>query len=109
MNSSTRKWIFLKYSSAVLIPLMIWFIMNFVSIYDLEYSELISSISNTQFKLFFSLFIIFAFFFSSLTINEIFEDYIHNEKIKNVANKGLYFFAIIIPLLTIIIMFSLIL
>jgi succinate dehydrogenase / fumarate reductase membrane anchor subunit len=36
-----------------------------------------------------------------LTINEIFEDYIHNEKIKNVANKVLYIFAIVIPLITI--------
>jgi succinate dehydrogenase / fumarate reductase membrane anchor subunit len=45
--------------------------------------------------------LIFAYLFSSLTINEIFEDYIHNEKIKNVANKVLYIFAIVIPLITI--------
>jgi succinate dehydrogenase / fumarate reductase membrane anchor subunit len=37
-----------------------------------------------------------------LTITEIFEDYIHDEKIKNVANKALYIFAIIMPLITII-------
>ena len=41
-------------------------------------------------------------FFSALTISEIFEDYIDDEKIKNVANKLLNIFAIIIPLLTIL-------
>ena len=45
---------------------------------------------------------VFAFFFSALTISEIFEDYLHNDKIKNVANKALYLFAIVVPLLTIL-------
>ena len=49
----------------------------------------------------FVLFVI-AYFFSALTISEIFEDYISNDKIKNVANKFLNIFAIIMPLLTII-------
>ena len=46
-------------------------------------------------------------FFSALTISEIFEDYIHDKKIKNVANKILNFSAIIIPLLTILGIFNL--
>jgi succinate dehydrogenase / fumarate reductase membrane anchor subunit len=50
---------------------------------------------------------IVAFFYFSLSISEIFEDYIHDEKIKNVANKGLYIFAIVIPLITITIIFNL--
>jgi len=50
----------------------------------------------------FSVFIVIAFFFSALTISEIFEDYLHDEKIKNVANKALYLFAITIPLITIL-------
>ena len=35
-------------------------------------------------------------------MSEIFEDYIGDDKIKNVANKILNIFAIIIPILTII-------
>ena len=35
------------------------------------------------------------------TISEVFEDYIGNDKIKNVANRLLFLSAIIIPLLTI--------
>ena len=38
---------------------------------------------------------------------EIFEDYMGNQKIKNVANKILYLFAILIPLLTLIIIYNL--
>ena len=53
-------------------------------------------------KILFSIFIVIAFFFSALTISEIFEDYLHDEKIKNVANKALNLFAIVIPLLTIL-------
>ena len=83
MNSSTKKWLFIKYSSAILIPFMIWFIVNLASILDM------------------------FLFFSSLTISEIFEDYIHVEKTKNVANKILFIFAIMIPLTTIISIFNL--
>ena len=50
----------------------------------------------------FSLFIINAYFFSALSISEVFEDYIKNEKIKNVANRLLYSSAVVIPLITII-------
>ena len=31
---STKKWLFTKISSLILIPLMVWFLINFVSIYD---------------------------------------------------------------------------
>ena len=102
MHSSTKKWLFTKISSLILIPLMVWFLLNFVSIYDKDYSELLVFFSQQPSKILFSIFIVIAFFFSALTISEIFEDYLHDEKIKNVANKALYLFAIVIPLLTIL-------
>ena len=81
---------------------MIWFLVNFVSIYDKDHSEILIFFSQQPSKILFSVFIVIAFFFSALTISEIFEDYLHDEKIKNVANKALNLFAIIIPLLTIL-------
>ena len=42
MHTSTKKWLFLKFSSLILIPLMIWFIINLVSIYDLDYVEVVN-------------------------------------------------------------------
>jgi len=102
MHKSTKKWLFTKYSSIILIPLMIWFILNLTSIYNSDYVEVVNFFTKQPSKVLFSIFIIVGYFFSALTISEIFEDYIHDEKIKNVANKMLSFFAILIPLLTII-------
>ena len=107
MNSAAKKWLFLKISSVILLPLMIWFIINFVSIYDNDYSEVVRFFTNSVSKFLFSLFIIFAYFFSALTISEVFEDYIADDKIKYVANRLLFISAIIIPLLTIIFLFNL--
>ena len=107
MHSSTKKWLFTKISSLILLPLMVWFIINFVSIYNENYSEVVLFFTQQPSKIIFSIFIVFAFFFSALTISEIFEDYIQDEKIKNAANQMLKIFAIIIPIITIIIIFKL--
>ena len=107
MRPVTKKWLFLKISSLILIPLMFWFIINFVSFYDKNYQEIVTFLISQPSKFFTSLFLIFAYFFSALSISEVFEDYIHNEKIKNAANKSLNIFAIFIPLITIILIFNL--
>ena len=107
MNLATKKWIFLKISSVILLPLMFWFIINFVKIYDNDYLDVVKFFTNPVSKFLFSLFIIFAYFFSSLTISEVFEDYIADDKIKYVANRLLFISAIIIPILTIIFLFNL--
>ena len=106
MHTSTKKWLFTKISSLILMPLMVWFLLNFISIYDKNHSEIIIFFSKQPSKILFSIFIVIAFFFSALTISEIFEDYLHDEKIKNVANKALYLFAIVIPLFTILIVYK---
>ena len=102
MNRTTKKWLFMKLSSIILIPLMFWLIINLVSIYDKDYQDIYIFFSSQPSKFLFSLTLIFAYFFSALSISEVFEDYIKGEKIKNVANKLLYLSAITIPLLTII-------
>ena len=107
MISATKKWIFLKVSSVVLIPLMLWFLFNLVSFYDKSYEEVLLFFTSQPTKFIFSLFIIFAYFYSALSISEVFEDYIENEKLKNVANKLLFLSAIIIPLITLFIIFRL--
>ena len=102
MISATKKWIFLKVSGALLIPLMVWFILNLIKIYDQDYLIVVNFFSSPLSKFVFSLFIINAYFFSALSISEVFEDYIKNNKIKNVANRLLYLSAVVIPLITII-------
>ena len=102
MINATKKWIFLKISGALLVPLMIWFIINLIAIYDQNFIEIVNFFSNSSSKFLFSIFIINAYFFSALSISEVFEDYITDDKIKNVANRLLYVSAVVIPLITII-------
>jgi len=102
MINATKKWIFLKISGAILVPLMIWFVLNLIMIYDQEYTNIVNFFTNSLSKFLFSIFIINAYFFSALSISEVFEDYIADDKIKNVANKLLYASAVVIPLITII-------
>ena len=78
--------------------------MSLVSIYDQDYEQIIVFFTTQPSKLIFSLFIIIAFFHSALSISEIFEDYMHNERIKNVANRLVFLSAIIVPILTIIVL-----
>jgi succinate dehydrogenase hydrophobic anchor subunit len=45
-----------------------------------------------------------GFFHAKISLNEIFEDYIHDIKIKNVANLLALLLSIIIPLITIVLL-----
>jgi len=107
MINATKKWIFLKISGATLVPLMLWFIINLINFYDQEFLDVVKFFTNSSSKFLFSIFIINAYFFSALSISEVFEDYITNDKIKNVANKLLYTSAVVIPLITIILLIKL--
>ena len=107
MINATKKWISLKISSVILVPLMLWFLFNLVSYYDKSYDEVLLFFTSQPTKFLFSLFIIFAYFYSSLSISEVFEDYIESEKLKYVANRLLYLFAIIIPISTLLLLFKL--
>ena len=102
MHASTKKWLFTKISSFILIPFMIWFIMSFVSIYENDYQEVVFFFTQQPTKILFLIFIVLAFFFSALTISEIFEDYIKHENAKKYANLGVFLSSLIIPIITII-------
>ena len=107
MMVATKKWVFLKISSIILIPLLLWISINLVFIYDKDFADIYVFFTSQPSKLIFSILIVVAYFYSALSISEIFEDYLHNEKIKNVANRLLFLFAIIIPILTITIIYKL--
>tara|TARA_Y100000590_G_scaffold190252_1_gene216532 strand:- start:2574 stop:2897 length:324 start_codon:yes stop_codon:yes gene_type:complete len=99
MIKATKKWLTIKISSGLLIPFMLWFIINSVSLLDANNSQLIEFLSNISNKVIFSLFLLLAFTFFTLTISEVFEDYINDLKTKNVAKRLLVLFSIVIGLL----------
>ena len=107
MINATRKWIFLKVSSLLMVPFMIWFLIKFVSIYDGNYQKIVEFFSTQPSTIIFSIFIVITFFHSALSISEIFEDYIDNKKTRKFANIMVYLSSFIIPVITIIILIKL--
>ena len=103
----TRKWILHRVSAVILTPLFVWFYFSLISLSKKNYQEAIYFFENPLFKILIIALFFIGFFHAKISLNEIFEDYIQDEKIKNVANKMLNIFAIIIPLLTIIGIFNL--
>ena len=57
MGSVTKKWLFLKVSSAVLVPLMLWFAINLASIYDKSFEQVLLFVSSQPSKFLLSLFL----------------------------------------------------
>ena len=41
MINATKKWIFLKVSGTTLVPLMLWFVINLITIYDQGYLDVV--------------------------------------------------------------------
>ena len=95
MIRATKKWLSIKITSGILIPFMVWFILNLVGILDANSSQFVLFLESLPTKIIFTLFLIFASIFYTLTISEVFEDYISNFKLKNAANRLLVFFSII--------------
>ena len=107
MLNATKKWILLKLSSIIMVPFMIWFLLKFVSIYDSNYENIIKFFLDPLSSIIFSIFIVVTFFHSALSISEIFEDYISNEKTRKFANMMVYLSSLIIPTITIFTVYKL--
>ena len=106
MIRATKKWLSIKITSGVLIPFMVWFILNLVGILDANNSQFVLFLESLSTKIIFTLFLILASIFYTLTISEVFEDYISNFKLKNAANRLLVFFSIIVTLILITFLFK---
>ena len=106
MIKAAKKWLTIKITSGILIPFMVWFIINLVGVLDANNSQSISFLESFTNKIIFTLFLICASTFYTLTISEVFEDYISNFKLKNAANRLLVFFSIIVTLILITFLFK---
>jgi len=106
MIRATKKWLSIKITSGILIPFMVWFILNLVGILDANNSQFVLFLESFSTKIIFTLFLILASIFYTLTISEVFEDYISNFKLKNAANRLLVFFSIIVTLILTIFLFK---
>ena len=100
----TRKWILHRISAIILVPVYVCFYFSLISLSTQNYLESINFFENSLFMILTILIFFVGFFHIKISLNEIFEDYIHNKKIKNVANILTLILSIIIPLIILILL-----
>ena len=99
---ASQKWIFQRISALIVVPLIIWFLISLISLSTGDYNSVINFFSKPLFLFLTIILLITGFFHAKIGLSEIFEDYIQDEKIKNVANLLVFLLSIIIPSITII-------
>ena len=102
--NATRKWIFHRVSAIILAPLFTWFYFSLISLSTKNYQEAIYFFKNPLFLVLTIILFFIGFFHVKISLSEIFEDYIHNKKIKDVANILALILSIIIPTITLILL-----
>ena len=101
---ASRKWIVQRFSALIAAPIIIWFLISLISLSTGEYTAVINFFSKPLFSFLTIILLIAGFFHAKIGLGEIFEDYIQDEKIKNVANLLTLLLSIIIPSITIILL-----
>ena len=102
--NETRKWILHRISAIILAPLYVWFYFSLISLSEKNYQEAIFFFENPLFKILTIVLFFIGFFHAKISLSEIFEDYIHNKKIKDAANLLALLLSIIIPVITLILL-----
>ena len=104
---ASRKWIIQRVSALLMIPIMGWFIVNFISIYDEGYFEVMNFFSSDKSKTRIPILIIISFIHIILGLQEVYQDYIQDEKIKSRTNKITNILCVIVPAITIFFLLNL--
>ena len=104
LMKASRKWIFQRVSALIVTPLIIWFLISLISLSTGDYNSVINFFSKPLFLFLTIILLVSGFFHAKIGLSEIFEDYIQDEKIKNVANLLTFLLSIIIPSITIILL-----
>ena len=99
-----RKWIYHRISALVVAPLFVWFYFSLISLSTKNYQEAIYFFENPLVRILAITLFFIGFFHAKISLSEIFEDYMHNKKIKDVANILTLILSIIIPIIILILL-----
>ena len=102
--NETRKWILHRVSAIILAPLYVWLFFSLIVLSTNNYSEAIYFFKNPLFEILTITIFFVGFFHAKISLNEIFEDYIHKQKIKDVANILILISSIVIPVIILILL-----
>ena len=97
-----RKWIVHRISAVIVAPLFVWLFFSLISLSTKNYQEAIYFFENSLFRILTIALFFIGFFHAKISLGEIFEDYINNKKIKDVANILAFILTRIIPLIILI-------
>ena len=95
----TRKWILHRLTAIILAPLYVWLYFSLVSLSTKSYSEAAYFFENPLNGILTIIVFFIGFFHAKISLSEIFEDYIHDQKNKDVANILALILCIIIPVI----------
>ena len=102
--NETRKWILHRISAIILAPIYVWLYFSLISLSTENYSEAIYFFKNPLFEILTIIVFFVGFFHAKISLSEIFEDYIHNQKNKDVANIFAMVLCIIVPVIILILL-----
>ena len=97
--SESRKWLIHRLNAIILAPLFVWLYFSLVLFSTKSYFEVVNFFNNPLFEILIILLFLLGFFHVKISLSEIFEDYIHNKKIKDGANILTLIFSITIPII----------
>ncbi len=100
--NETRKWIIHRISGIILVPLYIWIFYSLILLTSDNYLGAIYFFSDTPNKILTIVVFFVGFFHARISLSDIFEDYLHNKKIKDVANILSLISCIVFPVLILI-------
>ena len=104
LMKASRKWVLQRVSALIAAPLIVWFLISLISLSTRDYNSFINFFSKPLFSFLTIILLIAGFFHAKIGLSEIYEDYIQDEKIKNVSNLFTFFLSIIVPLIPIILL-----
>ena len=93
MSHSARKtWIFQKYSSIALIPLVSYFLVKILQLSKMTYDHIIFEASSLWFLVLVLIFTIIGLLHMRLGLHEVIEDYVHSAMFKKLSYAAINLF-----------------
>ena len=84
-NSGRKTWLFQKYSSIALIPLVSYFANKFLDELGNPYDQIIFEASSLWFLVLVLIFTIIGLLHMRLGLHEVIEDYVHSDPVKKLS------------------------
>ncbi len=109
MSPVVSKWLMQRVAAIILLPFLIWFLFNFDNLMTYSYIDAITFLKKKYNAIILGLLFVLAFFHMKIGMGEIFEDYIHDEKIKKAATFLTLLISFVIPIAAILLMIILVL